>query len=128
MSLFKSLANEPSKNCDYLFLLLITACKAVFDKKLECFRTLICNTAEPEKIIDDSTIERDRFVQIFEALFTLCSVMALNEIQGSTYELENDEIYNEEELDLIKKSVKKSVSEFADDFFKDRTEAPFNEF
>ena len=25
-------------------------------------------------------------------------------------------------------SVKKSVSEFADDFFKDRTEVPFSEF
>ena len=80
MRLFISLANEPFRNSDYLFLLLIVTCKSIFDEKLKSLRALIFNTTELEKVTDKLRMERERFVHVFEALFTLCSVMVLNEI------------------------------------------------
>ena len=55
-------------------------------------------------------------------------MIILKEIQGSTYELKSEEIYNKEELDLIQKSMKETVTEFADDIFENSTEIPFSEF
>ena len=55
---------------------------------------------------DKWTIEKQKFLGTLEILFTLCSVRILKEIKNSTYELLNEEIYQDEELDLIEKSSK----------------------
>ena len=47
-----------------------------------------------------SPMNKDRFIEIFEKLFILCSVTILNQIMSSNY-LEQIEKYKEEELEQI---------------------------
>ena len=79
-------------------LLLIVTCKAGLEQKIELFRTLLCNTAFEAK--SKTPMQKDRFIEVFEKLFTLCSVDILNQIENSNY-LEPNEKYKDEELEQI---------------------------
>ena len=66
-----------------------------------------------------------RFKEVFDRLFSLCSVEILKEIQTSKYELLNSEIYKEDELELIQTSAYESVRVFAADIFQNDVEKDF---
>ena len=72
MDLFRALANEPIENEDALILLLMVTCKAEHVQKMQLLKTLICDTVN--KSSSKSLMKKERFIEIFLTLFTLCSV------------------------------------------------------
>ena len=103
----------------------MVTCKARLEERIELFKTLLCNTAP--KASSKTPMRKDRFAEVFEKLFNLCSVTILRKIMDSNY-LEQIERYKDEELDQIQESAQASAIDFADDVFKEETEQPFSLF
>ena len=71
---FKKLAEDPAGYGIHLQLLLIVTCKAMNEQKLELLRVLLCDSSEAKKKPREAKIQKQRFTEIFETLFVLCSV------------------------------------------------------
>ena len=71
---FKKLAEDPAGYGIHLQLLLIVTCKAMNEQKLELLRVLLCDSSEAKKKPREAKLQKQRFTEIFETLFVLCSV------------------------------------------------------
>ena len=92
VQLFKTLAEDYLENEDDLKILLMVTCKASLEQRIELFKTLLCNSAPGAS--SKTPMNKDRFIEIFEKLFILCSVTILDQIMSSNY-LEQIEKYKE---------------------------------
>ena len=92
---FKKLAHYHEENGDCIQLLLIVSSKAVNEKKLEQLRTLLCDPNDAKKKPREAKIRKERFKEIFEKLFKICSVQILEEIENSGYVMERSETYRD---------------------------------
>ena len=92
----------------------MVTCKARLEQRIELFKTLLCNSEAGAS--SKTPMKKDRFIEIFEKLFILCSVTILNQIMSSNY-LEQIEKYKAEELEQIQESAHESAADFANDVF-----------
>ena len=98
---FLKLSESPLENQHRLQLLLIVACQADINQRLQALRLLICEPEDATKKSDDETIFRTRFQKVFLQLFILCSVDILKAIEKSEYPMNINETYSVEEQKLI---------------------------
>ena len=75
VDMFRALANEPLGHEDALRLLLMVNCKAGLEQKMELLKILLCNTVSGAS--KQTLMQKDRFIEIFQTLFNLCSVQIL---------------------------------------------------
>ena len=94
---FLKLSENPFENKNQLQLLVIVACEAEINQRLQALRLLICEPADSAKKSDDETIFRSRFHEVFLQLFTLCSVDILKAIEESGYSMTINETYSNQE-------------------------------
>ena len=64
-------------------------------------------------------MRKERFKEIFEKLFLLCSVQLLEEIENSGYEMDRSETYRDYEKEVMQETAKESADVFALDVFQD---------
>ena len=89
--LFLKLSEKVEEDSMDLKLLLIVTCKATLQEKMQQLKVLICAPEQADQHADVESIERSRTQEIFEKLFTLCSVKLLGKIQESGYNMKKNE-------------------------------------